>query len=83
MIEITIAGVIGLAAGMLIDRNARRERDERIKELEQEVITQRNVVKSLNEDNVKLRKQNKKWRDKSANRSDKRCSESVDSKKKD
>lgn len=61
-IELTIAIsiILGLAVGLLIGRNARHERDERIKELESELTTQRNVVKALNEDNVKLRKRIKK-----------------------
>lgn len=59
-LTIAIAGIIGLIIGLLIDRNARRERDERIKALENEVTVQRNVVKALNEDNVKLRRRLKK-----------------------
>ena len=61
-IELTIAIsiILGLAVGLLIDRNARRERDERIRQLESELTIQRNVVKALNEDNVKLRKRMKK-----------------------
>lgn len=51
--------IIGLAVGLLIDRNARHERDEKIAELEWELKVSRNVVKSLNEDNVKLRKAKK------------------------
>lgn len=59
-LTIAIAGIIGLFIGLMIDRNARRERDERIKALENEVTVQRNVVKALNEDNVKLRRRLKK-----------------------
>ena len=59
-LSIAIGIVLGLAIGLLIGRNARRERDERIKELESELTIQRNVVKALNEDNVKLRKRMKK-----------------------
>lgn len=59
-LAIALAIVLGLAIGLLIGRNARRERDERIKELESELTIQRNVVKALNEDNVKLRKRMKK-----------------------
>lgn len=36
--------------------NERRLFDVQIKQLEDEIKTQRNVVKSLNEDNVRLRK---------------------------
>ena len=56
---LVIGIILGLAVGLLIGRNARRERDERIKELESELTIQRNVVKALNEDNVKLRKRMK------------------------
>ena len=59
-LTITLAIVLGLAIGLLIGRNARLERDERIKELESELTIQRNVVKALNENNVKLRKRMKK-----------------------
>lgn len=56
MIEITIAGIIGLVIGLMIDRNARRERDERITELEKELTTIRNVAESQNETIGRLRK---------------------------
>ena len=58
-LALAIGIIIGLAVGLLIDRNARRERDEKIAELEGELKVSRNVVKSLNEDNVKLRKARK------------------------
>jgi len=51
---LAIGIIIGLAVGLLIDRNARRERDEKIAELEGGLNVNRNVVKSLNEDNVRL-----------------------------
>jgi hypothetical protein len=53
--------VVGLLIGLGIDRNARRDRDERISELERELTTQRNIVKSLDEDNVKLRRRLKQY----------------------
>lgn len=57
-IEITIAmaGIIGLVVGLAIDRNARKERDERIKELEGELTVKQNVCDSLNETVQRLRK---------------------------
>lgn len=57
-IEITIAmaGIIGLVVGIMIDRNARKERDERIKELEGELTVKQNVCDSLNETVQRLRK---------------------------
>jgi len=58
-LALALGCIIGLAVGLLIDRNARRERDEKIAELEGELNVSRNVVKSLNEDNVKLRKARK------------------------
>ena len=58
-LAIAIGIIIGLAVGLLIDRNARKERDDKIAELEGELKVSRNVVKSLNEDNVKLRKARK------------------------
>lgn len=55
-LTIAIAGIIGLVIGLLIDRNARRERDERITELEKELTTIRNVAESQNETIGRLRK---------------------------
>lgn len=49
MIEIMISGIIGLVIGLMIDRNARRERDERIAELENRLATDRNVMEAQNE----------------------------------
>lgn len=58
-IELTIATgiLIGLTIGILIDRNARRERDKRIKELEHELIVKQNVAEALNETVQRLRKE--------------------------
>lgn len=55
-LTIVIAGIIGLAIGLMIDRNARRERDERITELEKELTRYRNVAESQNETIGRLRK---------------------------
>ena len=57
---ITASMLLGFMVGMWINRTAIRERDQRIDELEKEITTQRNVVKSLNEDNVNLRKRMKR-----------------------
>ena len=56
MIEIMISGIIGLAIGLMIDRNARRERDERIAELENRLATDRNVMEAQNETINRMRK---------------------------
>lgn len=58
-IELTIATsiLIGLTIGILIDRNARRERDKRINELEHELIVKQNVAEALNETVQRLRKE--------------------------
>jgi len=52
---------VGLLIGLAVDRNARLDRDERISDLERELTTQRNIVKSLDEDNVKLRRRLKQY----------------------
>jgi hypothetical protein len=57
---IAVSAVLGLIVGLGIGIKGIKERDERIKELENELTISRNVVKSLNEDNVKLRKARKK-----------------------
>lgn len=61
-IELTIATsiLIGLTIGLLIDRKARRERDKRIKELEQELTVKQNVAEALNATVQRLRKKLKK-----------------------
>ena len=56
MIEIMISGIIGLVIGLMIDRNARRERDERIAELENRLVTDRNVMEAQNETINRMRK---------------------------
>jgi len=48
--------ILGLFVGIIISRKEIRKRDERIAELEEELKVSRNVIKSLNGDNVKLRK---------------------------
>ena len=53
---IAISGIIGLIVGLMIDRNARKERDERISELERELITMRNVAEAQNDTICRLRK---------------------------
>lgn len=53
---IAIAGLIGLAVGLTIDRNARAERDKRIGELEKELTTLRNVADAQNATISRLRK---------------------------
>ena len=55
-LTITIAGIIGLIIGLLIDRNARRERDEKIRQLEGELVIKQNVVESQNATIGRLRK---------------------------
>ena len=53
---IAIAGLIGLAVGLAIDRNARAERNKRISELEKELTTLRNVADAQNATISRLRK---------------------------
>lgn len=55
-LTIAIAGIIGLIIGLLIDRNARHERDRRISELEAELTVKQNVVESQNATIGRLRK---------------------------
>lgn len=53
---LVIGIILGLAVGLLIDRNARKERDERIKKLEGEMTVKQNVVESQNATIGRLRK---------------------------
>lgn len=55
-LTIIIAGLLGLVVGLAIDRNARRERDKRISELEKELTTIRNVAEAQNDTIGRLRK---------------------------
>lgn len=55
-LTIAIAGLLGLLVGLAIGRNARRERDKRIAELEKELTTIRNVAEAQNETIGRLRK---------------------------
>ena len=55
-LTVVIAGIIGLIIGLMIDRNARRERDRRISELETELTVKQNVVESQNATIGRLRK---------------------------
>lgn len=59
-LTIAIAGIIGLCIGLMIDRNARKERDERISELEQELIVKQNVCEAQNDTINRLKKKLKK-----------------------
>lgn len=57
---LVIGIILGLAVGLLIDRNARKERDERIAKLEKELNVKQNVAESLNATVQRLRKKLKK-----------------------
>lgn len=48
-LTIAIAGLLGLIIGLAIGRNARKERDDRIKELEGELAVKQNVCEAQNE----------------------------------
>lgn len=55
-IFIAVSAVLGLIVGLGIGIKERAEYCEKVHELEGELIVSRNVIKALNEDNVKLRK---------------------------
>lgn len=55
-LAISIAGIIGLLVGLAIGRKAIRERDERIKELENKLKTNQNVMDAQNATIGRLRK---------------------------
>jgi len=65
---IAIGIIVGLAVGLLIDRNARRERDERINELEKELKTKQNVCESNNGTINRLRRENEQLKKKFSKR---------------
>ena len=66
-LTIAIAGIIGLIIGLMIDRNARRERDEKIRQLEGELTVKQNVVESQNATIGRLRKKLGKRNDRKEN----------------
>ena len=66
-LTIAFAGIIGLIIGLLIDRNARRERDEKIRQLEGELTVKQNVVESQNATIGRLRKKLEKRNDRKEN----------------
>ena len=53
---IAIGIIIGLCVGLVIDRNARKERDRRIAELEKEMTVKQNVAEALNATVQRLRR---------------------------
>ena len=55
-LAIALGIIVGLAVGLLIDRNARKERDRRISELEKELMVKQNVAEALNDTVQRLRK---------------------------
>lgn len=59
-LAIAVAGIIGLCIGLLIDRNSRRERDEKIKALEKELQVKQNVCEAQNDTINRLKKKLKK-----------------------
>lgn len=61
---LVIGIILGLAVGLLIDRNARKERDERIKELENELNVKQNICDSNNDTINRLRRENDKLKGK-------------------
>lgn len=56
----TIGILLGLVVGLLIGHKGRKERDERIAELEKEITVKQNVVESQNGTISRLRKKLKK-----------------------
>jgi len=65
---IAIGIIIGLCIGLVIDRNARRERDDRINELEKELKTKQNVCESNNGTINRLRRENEQLKKKFSKR---------------
>jgi len=65
---IAIGIIIGLCIGLLVDHNARRERDERINELEKELKTKQNVCESNNGTINRLRRENEQLKKKFSKR---------------
>lgn len=59
-LALAIGIIIGLAVGLLIDRNARHERDDKIASLEKELTMKQNVAESLNATVQRLRNKLKK-----------------------
>lgn len=59
-LTIAIAGIIGLIIGLMIDRNARRERDQQIHRLEYELTVKQNIIDSNNDTINRLRRENDK-----------------------
>ena len=59
-LALAIGIIIGLAVGLLIDRNARKERDDKIASLEKELTVKQNVAESLNATVQRLRNKLKK-----------------------
>lgn len=55
-LAIAISGLVGLYIGLAIGKNGRKERDERITELEKELTTIRNVAESQNDTINRMRK---------------------------
>jgi uncharacterized membrane-anchored protein YhcB (DUF1043 family) len=65
---IAIGIIIGLCIGLVIDRNARRERDVKINELEKELKTKQNVCESNNGTINRLRRENEQLKKKFSKR---------------
>ena len=64
---IAIGIIVGLAVGLVIDRNARRERDDRINKLEKELTIKQNVAEALNATVQRLRRKLEKRHGKEEN----------------
>jgi predicted RNase H-like nuclease (RuvC/YqgF family) len=61
---LAIGILLGLFVGLCIDKNARYERDERIRDLESELVVKQNVADALNETVNRLRRENEKLKKK-------------------
>lgn len=59
-LAIAISGLVGLFIGLAIGKNGRKERDQRITELEKELTTIRNVCDAQNDTINRMRKKIKK-----------------------
>ena len=67
LLYVLLGAALGLVAGICINAKGKQESDDRIKELEKDIIVRQNVADALNDSVNRLRRENERLKKKIKN----------------
>lgn len=67
LLYVLLGAGLGLLAGICVNAKGKQERDDRIKELEKDIIVRQNVADALNDSVNRLRRENERLKKKIKN----------------